>query len=207
VPSFELHMSTHPVPETAYIARELRADGVRSAELLDLAIGWGNDRERAWNECERLELIYPIAILRGASRPSILRGLRELVVAGRALLPRSLDWELVDRELAAELLDGAIAPDLDLTHLEELRWRANDRLAVKTPARHRQHLMRACSCVAELAMRGDSPMLGASAPAYMAPEHVLGALVDEDGAADLFSSRIDVAAFVAAELERARSST
>jgi hypothetical protein len=205
VPAYEIHIPSIALPREATIARALKHDGLRSVELLEHAVAWGADLGGAWDSCDCLELIFPLALLRGVARPTVTRALRELVIAVRVALPHDLGWENGDRLLAFELLDQAIAPDLDVARLDELRGLAMARAGAKGGGRHRYRLLQAAAHVAELGLRRDSIGTGLSGAAWLAADLALGALVDEDGAADLFSGRVDVEAFRVRGLELARS--
>lgn len=109
-----VRLSGYVPPRSALVARHLWASGVRSALALQHAERWGMDGARAWRECDRLDLVIPLARVRGASIDDLTR------LAARWI--RSVGCHgVAAAERIDEYLREATAPDIDLARLDALR--------------------------------------------------------------------------------------
>lgn len=182
------------VPLSGTVARRLWRDGVGPRSALEHALRWGADVELAWQECDRLELVLPLALLRGAPIAAVAGVARTWVRDAFALLGE-LDCPPYDRDLADRCLDEACAPDVDAQRLEELMASALERGDPRAPG-HRYILMTACGAVAELGRRRVGLGYFASAPASRCAHALVHVLDEVSEPRDLFSKRVDGAGFI-----------
>lgn len=211
--SADLRIGGH-VPR-AWLARQLWAAGVRDPELLEHAERWIT-LEEAIAECDRVELLLPLAVLRGSASgrvdPATLDRVAGVARAWwRTAVERldgleALSWGEADRELATRAVDLAGAPDVDVATLIEDAIPLGRRATASGPGLHRRRLQHAAAHVAILGAHRADAGFGAGASGWLAAASILGAL--EDAAAssreDLFQSAPDVEAWKAAALGFAR---
>lgn len=206
----ELRISSHPLPAGAWVARQLRAEGVYAPALLERAAAWGSDFARAWASCDELGLLLPLARLGGRSMDRVTRVARDWTVdVLGALGGAETTWSVTDRDLLERCLAEAVAPDPVLDQLVAWRGLALQRAAARGPGKHRGHMLAAAARVASLGLQRFRTPMSVGADAAMLAEHLVGALRDEagvDGSAtlDLFL-RFDVDVVVSRLLVEGRA--
>lgn len=192
------------VPPAGTVARRLWADGVYERAALEHALAWGGELERAWAECDRLELLLPIALARGAPLDRVTLVARGWILAARTALGDDLGWPPEDRALAAEILADAIAPDIDRAHLALLGMRAVERAGARAGGEHRYALLTACSELAQLGCKRSRNGFAASSNCEHLAAVLVAAVTPVDRALDLFSAPRDPEAFVREAITLAR---
>lgn len=103
---------------SAAIARRLWAGGVYVPDAVQLIDAWQDDLERAWRECDRLELVLPLALLRGARTDDVAGCARAWLLDLRDVLAGTQSGEHLASELRGDLLAQLDAPDLDKHELQ-----------------------------------------------------------------------------------------
>jgi len=189
----------------AWVAKRLWCMGLRT-ELLQHAERW-EDAATAWAEVERLALVLPLALLRGAAH-------LEVAQVAAMWVHAALDLGLTERELAGvrvalSLAVSELRPDTD--QLSRFRDRAAiyaDRLTARTRRpTPRSRLFVAAAATADLGLCRWGRGLNAAIDAEIVGDQ-LEALVGELAAADqgeLFAARVHAGGFIAARLREARA--
>lgn len=189
----DLRISGH-VP-AGWLARRLWAAGVYSRELLESVEHHATVAE-AWEACERLELVLPLAVLRGARMGRIASVAATWWEAAESRLG-DLGWCDEDAATAQACVFWARAPDIDVAGAETMRDRALERAGKRAPGRHRYRMMTAAAHLASLGVQRVRRPLSAAADGELVAEHLLGAVHDAAGAAagDLFAEAPDAEGF------------
>lgn len=191
-----------------WVAKRLWAAGVYEVALLQHAERWETLAD-AWRECDLVELVLPLAILRGAPALTVVR------VAGGWLADAydvavgpGGEWPDVDRDLLGRCVVEAAAPDFDVVRLGQLRDRAIRRAGARAPGLHRYRLLTAAAHLAALGIQRAYPTGAGAADAELVGEHSLGAVRDAATRTelDLFSPLVDAEAYETAALLLARAS-
>lgn len=102
---------------SAHVARQLWAAGIYVPDAAALCESWGADFSRAWAECDRLDLVLPLALLRGA-RVEVVAGVAlDWLLELRSALGSTVSGLVLAGELTTALLAELHAPDLDVAEL------------------------------------------------------------------------------------------
>jgi hypothetical protein len=201
----DLRVSGYVPPIAATVARRLWAEGVFSRELLEHSTRWDSDVERAWRECDRLELVLPIAIVRGAplARVAAVAAAWVRVVAPA---PDEFGWPPDDVGLLERCLVQSSAPDVDVAQLDAVIEQAIKRTADRrSPGTHRIPVLSAAAAVASLARRRVGFGFGAASFGEHVASALLATFEGEAVTLSLFEPRrTDPAAFVRDAIELAR---
>lgn len=195
----DFHLSPY-VPRRR-VARRLWAEGVFERELLEAAERLGDDPREAFDRCERLELVLPLAHLLGADATTIACVLVSWWVEALDLLGHR-GWDAETEETSMTLLGAACEPDPTLPALRELIERAMVLAGRRGRGAHRYRMLMAAAAIGNVRAQAFAVRARPCADLELAATHILGALTDaaELAGGDLFATRPDLEAFVRAGL-------
>lgn len=188
-------------PKGALVARRLWAGAVYSRDLLRQAERWGADSARAWAEHVRLELALPLAVLRGAPIAAVAEVAAAWWFDAVEQLEPGIGWTRDERHAAEGCVIGAMAPDVSVAAIVEVRGHLIELAGSKDPAA-RYHALTAASHVGGL---GIARVRRPTADGEGVAEHLLEALSGGAGTVDLFAPRVDVDGWASAQLALARA--
>lgn len=193
-----------PAPaKSATLAQELWWHGISLPDLFELTASWDEDPERAWRECDRLELLLAIALVRKAPLDRVcLVASTWLERAMQELSPGLAGDELA---LIALARGCATTPDPTARDAEGTMLALVQRAQRRGAGKHRYRLLTAAAYLAGMAYhRGSTWPWRATWEAHLVGVHVTGAFLEARESADLFSSAVDFDGFRTWALELAR---
>lgn len=188
-----VRLSPYVPPRETTVARQLWGGATYARGLLQHAERWGVDRVRAWAENDRLELTLPLAILRGAPMGAVVDVAASWWLAALEELGgfEALGWSRDDRSCAESCVLAAIAPDVSVAALADLRGQAIGLAGRQSEGRGRYHLLTAAAHLGGLGVARVRRPTGAMADGEGLAEHLLEALREASARGGLFGPNVD----------------